>query len=57
MIKIVIRVKYPKISYITPYKLSEYFTSASKQDRLSIVNENFKNLRRWTDAKRNYNSK
>ena len=56
MIKLVIKVKYPTVSYVLPFKLSESFTEASKQSRLSVVNANFQNIKRWIDAKRNYTS-
>jgi len=56
MIKIIIKAKYPKISYILPYKLSEPFNSASKESRVNAISINFSNIQRWADAKRNYNS-
>ncbi len=56
MIKIVIRAKYPVVSYVLPYRLSEPFTRASKLERLALINDNFSNIKRWTDAKRNYTS-
>ena len=56
MIKLVIRVKYPRVSYVVPYRLSEYFTAGPKEDRLSVIDDNFKNIQRWVDAKRNYTS-
>jgi len=54
MIKVIIKVKYPKISYISPFRLSEEYTVQTKEDRLSQINNNFNNLKRWVDAKRNY---
>jgi len=54
MIKVIIKVKHPKISYISPFRLSEEYTAQSKADRLSQIDKNFKNLKRWYDAKRNY---
>lgn len=54
MIKVVIKVKYPKISYISPFKLSEEYTAQSREDRVSTIGENFKNIERWYNAKRNY---
>jgi hypothetical protein len=56
MTKIVIRAKYPKISYVLPYRLSEPFNSISKESRISAINANFSNIQRWADARRNYNS-
>ena len=56
MIKLVVKVKYPTVSYVLPFKLSEPFTEATKQARVSAINGNFLNIQRWIDAKRNYTS-
>lgn len=56
MIKMIIKVKYPKISYIIPYQLSEDFSEESKAIRIDSINSSFLNIKRWYDATRNYYS-
>jgi hypothetical protein len=56
MIKIVVKVKNPEINYISPYKLSDAYTSQEKNIRITAINDNFVNILRWANAKRNYTS-
>ncbi len=56
MVKMIVRVKYPLISNVIPYKLSEFFSISTRQSRIDTIHNNFQNIKRWTDARRNYSS-
>jgi len=56
MVKIQISVKYPKISYISPYRLTDEMNVASRVIRIMQLNTIIAEIERWADAERNYNT-
>ena len=56
MFKVAISIKPPEIKTVRPYRLIEPMTKDIKQLRMDDVNQNFKEIKRWIDAKRNYTS-
>jgi hypothetical protein len=49
-----ITVKPAEVKTVKPYRLIEPMTKDIKQLRLDEINNNFKELERWLNAKRNY---
>ncbi len=49
-----IKVRYPEMKLLSPYRLSEPLTIASKKVRIDGVNAVFMSIKEWADAKRNY---
>lgn len=56
MVKISINVRYPKIKFVTPYRLIDTMTTDVKEIRLAELNTTLKNIERWANAERNYNT-
>jgi hypothetical protein len=56
MVKIQVMVKPPKIFFLKPFRLNEELTVAVKEQRLADINSTLKEIERWTNAERNYNT-
>ena len=56
MVKVSISVRYPKISMVTPYRLIEMLSRESKEVRIEELNTILKDIERWANAERNYNT-
>lgn len=54
MVKISIRVRYPDIRLIEPFRLIDQLSSSVKEEKLVKINSIFSQIKRWTDVERNY---
>jgi hypothetical protein len=56
MIKVSVRVKYPDIGFVLPYRLVDSLSLQAKERTIGELNGILKNIERWTSAERNYSS-
>ncbi len=54
MVRISIKVKYPNLKLVIPFRLQDPLSTFSKSSKMSEINYIFSEIERWAKVERNY---